>query len=111
MIGARWERVLDNVLVFIEIRDAHAASGGNRCRVTFQLTFLETNVGEIGDIVRLAARLGVDRVKGHHLWAHFDSIRGLSSPPWFLGSPRSTSSACRSTPHSAVPSSSGDASR
>lgn len=78
MIGARWERVLDNVRIFIEIRDAHAAAGGNRCRVTFQLTFLETNVGEIGDIVRLAARLGVDRVKGHHLWAHFDQIRGLS---------------------------------
>ncbi|MGK3964056.1 glycosyltransferase [Sorangium sp. So ce118] len=78
MLGARWDRVLDNARTFIEVRDAHAADGGNRCRVTFQLTFLETNVGELADIVRLAARLGVDRVKGHHLWAHFDAIKDLS---------------------------------
>jgi glycosyltransferase involved in cell wall biosynthesis/MoaA/NifB/PqqE/SkfB family radical SAM enzyme len=78
MIGARWDRVLDNVRAFIEVRDTHAAGGGNRCRVTFQLTFLETNVGELADIIRLAANLGVDRVKGHHLWAHFDAIKRLS---------------------------------
>jgi MoaA/NifB/PqqE/SkfB family radical SAM enzyme len=60
------------------VRDRHAAQGGNRCRVTFQLTFLETNVHELAGIVRLAAELGVDRVKGHHLWAHFDAIRPLS---------------------------------
>lgn len=78
MLGARWEQVLENARTFIAVRDAHAASGGNRCRVTFQLTFLETNVAELADIVRLAIDLGVDRVKGHHLWAHFDGIKRLS---------------------------------
>jgi len=78
MVGSRWHVVLDNARTFIAERDRHAAAGGNRCRVTFQLTFLETNVAELADIVRLAARLGVDRVKGHHLWAHFDEIRPLS---------------------------------
>jgi glycosyltransferase involved in cell wall biosynthesis/MoaA/NifB/PqqE/SkfB family radical SAM enzyme len=78
MQGAQWEECLANVSTFIEVRDAHARAGGNRCRVTFQATFLETNVGELADIVRLAARLGVDRVKGHHLWAHFREIEGLS---------------------------------
>ncbi|HEY8212046.1 MAG TPA: glycosyltransferase [Myxococcaceae bacterium] len=78
MLGARWEQVLDNVRDFIAVRDAHAAAGGNRCRVTFQLTFLESNVAELADIVRLATSLGVDRVKGHHLWAHFDEISPLS---------------------------------
>ncbi|KYF76818.1 radical SAM protein [Sorangium cellulosum] len=78
MLGSRWEAVLDNVKEFIAVRDAHAASGGNRCRVTFQLTFLEANVAELADIVRLAVRLGVDRVKGHHLWAHFEEIKPLS---------------------------------
>jgi glycosyltransferase involved in cell wall biosynthesis/MoaA/NifB/PqqE/SkfB family radical SAM enzyme len=78
MVGTRWDALLDNVRTFVEVRDAHAASGGNRCRVTFQVTFLETNVRELADIVRLAARLGVDRVKGHHLWAHFDEIKDLS---------------------------------
>ncbi len=78
MIGSRWDRVLENARVFIEVRDAHAAKGGDRCRVTFQLTFLETNVGELASIVRLAAEMGVDRVKGHHLWAHFKEVEGLS---------------------------------
>ena len=78
MVGAKWDRMVRNVEAFIRVRDAHAAQGGNRCRVTFQLTFLETNVHELADIVELAARLGVDRVKGHHLWAHFDEIKDLS---------------------------------
>jgi len=40
------------------------------------MTFMETNSAELPDIIRLAASLGVDRVKGHHLWAHFDEIKG-----------------------------------
>jgi MoaA/NifB/PqqE/SkfB family radical SAM enzyme len=78
MVGTRWEQVLENARTFIAVRDEHAASGGNRCRVTFQLTFLQSNVHELADVVRLAAELGVDRVKGHHLWAHFDAIQGES---------------------------------
>lgn len=74
MVGSDLASMLDDLRVFLAVRDAHAASGGDRCRVTFQLTFLEDNVGELADIVRLAASLGVDRVKGHHLWAHFDAI-------------------------------------
>ena len=38
MQGVQWDDVLDNVRAFIAERDRHAASGGNRCRVTFQLT-------------------------------------------------------------------------
>jgi MoaA/NifB/PqqE/SkfB family radical SAM enzyme len=78
MLGTRWERVLANARTFIKVRDAHAATGGNRCRVTFQLTFLESNVEELASIVKLAAELGVDRVKGHHLWVHFAEIKQLS---------------------------------
>ncbi|MCZ6688106.1 MAG: glycosyltransferase [Planctomycetota bacterium] len=78
MLGACWEKILDNVRTLIEVRNDHAAEGGNRCRVTLQITFLETNVAELADIVRLAIDLGVDRVKGHHLWAHFEAIKPLS---------------------------------
>ena len=39
---------------------------------------MEDNVGELADIVRLAVGLGVDRVKGHHLWAHFEAIKDQS---------------------------------
>ena len=74
MLGSSWDTVLENVRTFIAVRDAHAARGGNRCRVTFQLTFMEVNVSELPDIVRLAADLGVDRVKGHHLWVHFSQM-------------------------------------
>ena len=78
MLGARWETVLENVRAFIAVRDEHASRGGNRCRVTFQLTFMEVNFSELPEVVRLAARVGVDRVKGHHLWAHFPQIRDQS---------------------------------
>lgn len=78
MIGSSWERVLGNLRDFIAVRDAHAAAGGHRCRVTLQTTFLEANVAELAGMVRLAIELGVDRVKGHHLWAHFDAIKDQS---------------------------------
>jgi len=78
MLGSSWERLLQNVRTFIGVRDRHAASGGNRCRVTFQVTFLEDNVDELPSLVRLAAELGVDRVKGHHLWVHFPELEEQS---------------------------------
>jgi MoaA/NifB/PqqE/SkfB family radical SAM enzyme len=78
MLGARWDKGLNNLRHFIRVRDDHAAHGGDYCQVTFQLTFLDSNVAELADIVKLAAQLGVDRVKGHHLWAHFAQIEPLS---------------------------------
>ncbi len=78
MLGTKLEQILANVRAFVEVRDAHARSAGHYCRVTFQTTFLESNIHELPDLVRLAASLGVDRVKGHHLWAHFTQIKGLS---------------------------------
>ena len=78
MPGSNWERVLENVRTFIRVRDAQAAGGGNRCRVTFQLTFMEVNYRELPSVVRLAAGMGVDRVKGHHLWVHFAQMGGQS---------------------------------
>ena len=78
MQGSNWETVLENLRTFIQVRDEHAANGGNRCRVTFQLTFMEVNFSELPDVVKLAARMGVDRVKGHHLWVHFSQMEGQS---------------------------------
>lgn len=78
MLGTKLEQVLANVREFIAVRDALAAPEKARCRVTFQTTFLESNIHELPKLVELAATLGVDRVKGHHLWAHFTQIEGLS---------------------------------
>lgn len=68
MIGSNFESRLQNVKDFIRVRDEIAREGGNFCRVTFQLTFLELGLEELPDVIRLAASLGVNRVKGHHLW-------------------------------------------
>lgn len=78
MIGSELAPMLERAREFIAVRDRHAAQGGHRCRVTFQVTFLASNVDELPELVRLATELGVDRVKGHHLWAHFDEIEPLS---------------------------------
>lgn len=78
MLGTQWEKVLANVKKFIAIRNGYALQGGNYCNVTLQLTFLETNVHELADIVQLGIDLGIDRIKGHHLWAHFKEIKSLS---------------------------------
>jgi len=78
MLGTNWDKVVDNLEKFIAIRDDYARAEAHYCQVTLQMTFLETNVHELADIVQLGIRLGVDRIKGHHLWAHFSEIKNLS---------------------------------
>lgn len=78
MLGSRWEKVLNNLKKFIIIRNDYAEKGGNYCQITLQMTFLETNVQELANIVQLGIDMGVDRIKGHHLWAHFKEIKSLS---------------------------------
>ena len=74
MKGAAFAAQLAHLKAFISVRDEVAAAGGNRCSVTLQMTFMEQNLQEIPDVVRLAIEHGCDRVKGHHLWAHFNEI-------------------------------------
>jgi glycosyltransferase involved in cell wall biosynthesis/MoaA/NifB/PqqE/SkfB family radical SAM enzyme len=78
MLGIDFEKALSNVKAFIKYRDEYFAHSGYFCRVSFQLTFMQNNMHELADIIKLAASLGVDRVKGHQLWAHFEEIKGLS---------------------------------
>jgi MoaA/NifB/PqqE/SkfB family radical SAM enzyme len=78
MSGLHFESALRAAKDFIEVRDAEAAAGASRCRVSFQVTATERNVAELPAIVDLAASLGVDRVKVNHLWVHFDELEPLS---------------------------------
>jgi MoaA/NifB/PqqE/SkfB family radical SAM enzyme len=78
MKGIDFEQAVANVKEFVRIRDEHFENTGYYCRVTFQLTFMQNNMHELADIVKLASQLGVDRVKGHQLWSHFDEIKHLS---------------------------------
>ncbi|MCZ6886729.1 MAG: glycosyltransferase [Rickettsia endosymbiont of Ixodes persulcatus] len=78
MIGSKWEAVTKNLKTFLDVRDEYFSKTKKRCNVTLQLTFLESNLLELYDIVKMAIELGIDRVKGHHLWAHFEEIKDLS---------------------------------
>jgi MoaA/NifB/PqqE/SkfB family radical SAM enzyme len=76
MLGADLEEHIEKAERFIAVRDELAKS--NYCSVTMQLTFMRQNLHEIPDMVRLAASMGFDRVKGHQLWAHFPELDAQS---------------------------------
>ena len=78
MIGLNYNQVLKNVKEFVAERNKFFVETGWYCRITFQLTFMQNNMHELADIVKLAAELDIDRVKGHQLWAHFEEIKSLS---------------------------------
>lgn len=60
----------------MEARDEEYLRGsGHYCSVTLQMTFMDVNLANIPAVVNLAIQLGVDRVKGHHLWAHFPHLK------------------------------------
>lgn len=77
MRGSVMSKQLSNLHRFVAIRDEYvaAAASNNRCSVTLQVTFMEQNLNELPDIVNLAIAHNCDRVKGHHLWSHFEEIK------------------------------------
>lgn len=78
MRGLDFNKTLDNIKEFISYRNIHFSKTGHFCRISFQLTFMRNNMHEILKIINLAIELGVDRIKGHHLWTHFPEIDHLS---------------------------------
>ena len=78
MVGSNYEKGIENIKTFISIRDEYFKRKQHYCQITLQLTFMEVNLSEISDIVRLGIEFGVDRVKGHHLWDHYDQLKSLS---------------------------------
>lgn len=78
MKGLDYQKALINLKEFIGFRDSWYKETGHYCRVSFQLTFMKSNSEEICDIIKLANDLGVDRVKGHHLWVHFAEMQNQS---------------------------------
>jgi MoaA/NifB/PqqE/SkfB family radical SAM enzyme len=78
MAGIRHDEVVENVRALVAVRDRHAADGGRRATVSFQVTAQEANVRELAAIVRLAAGLGVDRVKLNQLQVRRPELAGRS---------------------------------
>lgn len=78
MPGLPFDRAIANAEALVAARDAAARAGGRRCRVSFQVTAQEANVRELAGIVRLAAALGVDRVKVNQLQVRAPWMAALS---------------------------------
>jgi MoaA/NifB/PqqE/SkfB family radical SAM enzyme len=78
MPGLDHEAAVEGVRTLAAGRDAHERACGRRATLSFQVTAQEGNVAEIPDIVRLAARLGVDRVKLNHLQVRSAGVAPLS---------------------------------
>jgi MoaA/NifB/PqqE/SkfB family radical SAM enzyme len=79
MPGLDLDAAVEGVRSLVAVRDDAARAGGRRCGVSFQVTAQEGNVRELPAIVRLAAALGVDRVKLNHL-----QVRSPALAPWSL---------------------------
>jgi MoaA/NifB/PqqE/SkfB family radical SAM enzyme len=64
---------------------------------------MEENLEELPAIIELASSLGVERVKGHHLWAHFKEIEqlGLKRSAESITRWNSVARRCRATAESA----------
>lgn len=75
MLGSSLARNVENLKTFLAHRDAIVAAGINTPTVTLQMTFMASNIHEIPDLISWAISLGINRIKGHHLWAHFDEIK------------------------------------
>ncbi len=78
MTGLNFKKQINNIRKFGQFRNKYYSKTGIYSKITFQLTFMQNNMNEIEQIIKLAADLDVDRIKGHHLWTHFPEIEHLS---------------------------------
>jgi MoaA/NifB/PqqE/SkfB family radical SAM enzyme len=67
MPGLDFAAAVEGVREVAAARDREAARSGRRGTLSFQVTAQAGNVDELADVVRLAARLGVDRVRLNQL--------------------------------------------
>jgi len=68
MEGIDFEKQIENLQKFIQIRDNILKEGKINPTVTLQVTFMESNIDEMPDLLKLAIDMKVDRFKGHHVW-------------------------------------------
>lgn len=79
MCGINFEKQVWNIERFIEVRDEiRRKKSTNHPTVTFQVTYLERNLVELPDMLRMAIDMGADRFKGHHLWITWPELENES---------------------------------
>jgi MoaA/NifB/PqqE/SkfB family radical SAM enzyme len=74
MPGSSLTTRISDLRTFVALRDRIAKATAHYCRLTLQCTFMESNLDELPSLVEFAGQIGVDRVKGHHLWVHFGQL-------------------------------------
>jgi len=75
MENINFDKQISDITKFVKKRNEYHAKTGRYSSITLQLTFMKSNMHELVDIIELASKLGVDRLKGHQLWTHFDEIK------------------------------------
>ena len=68
MRGLSFKNQIANIRVLIETRDKMIEKGINNPSISFQVTFMEKNLENLPDLLKLAIDLNINRFKGHHLW-------------------------------------------
>ena len=70
---SNWSNRFPKLQQFLDVRETMPDC---KATVTLQVTFMEDNFREFPELVSIAARLGVDRVKGHQLWVTYEELAG-----------------------------------
>ncbi|MGB6329439.1 MAG: radical SAM/SPASM domain-containing protein [Halarcobacter sp.] len=65
---------IENIKKFVQLRDLYYPE----VSITLQVTFLESNLSELEEIILFAIKYKINRVKGHQLWVTFDEIKNES---------------------------------
>ncbi|MGC3997624.1 MAG: radical SAM protein [Anaeromyxobacter sp.] len=78
MPGLSFAAAVEGVRRVAAARDRQAAAGGPRPTLSFQVTAQEANLAELPELVRLAAALGVDRVKVNQLQVRWPALAARS---------------------------------
>jgi MoaA/NifB/PqqE/SkfB family radical SAM enzyme len=78
MVGINHEKQIENIKTFVQVRDQIRRQNINNPTVTLQVTFMEMNYRELTDLLCFAVELGIDRIKGHHLWVTWPQLETQS---------------------------------
>lgn len=78
MLGLKFNQTIENLKIFIQIRNSHYQKTNHYCKVSFQVTAMKSNLSELVEIIKLSAELGIDRIKFNQLWTHFYEIKNQS---------------------------------
>jgi glycosyltransferase involved in cell wall biosynthesis/MoaA/NifB/PqqE/SkfB family radical SAM enzyme len=74
MQGSKWSQRVEDLLSFLSVRNEI----NTKATITLQVTFMESNLHELEQLVKWAIEIGFDRVKGHHVWTHTPKLESLS---------------------------------